>query len=811
MTNPLYQLKTDPQPRPEAVIRGQHYRLTVLTAELIRLEFSRSGSFDDRATQTVLNRRFPLPYFETKKEDGWFRLSTPSLRLSYRMEEPFTAQSLQITVTGHMPGQQGVWFYGQSVENLGGTARTLDQADGSIPLESGLMSRSGYTVLDDSHTMRLTPQGWVEPRSENAGPDLYFFGYGHNYTACLQAFYQLTGPQPLLPRWTFGNWWSRYYPYTQKGYESLMERFECEKIPLSVAVIDMDWHKVEVPARFGSGWTGYSWNRALFPDPPAFLKWLHQHGLKVTLNVHPAEGVRAYEDAYPQMAKAMGIDPATEEPVAFDAADPNFMTAYFRCLHHPLEQEGVDFWWIDWQQGRVSHMPGLDPLWILNHFHYLDNGRGRSRALTFSRYAGPGSHRYPVGFSGDTIISWASLAFQPYFTATASNIGYGWWSHDIGGHMRGVRDNELTTRWVQLGAFSPILRLHSSRSPFIHKEPWEYPEPYRQIITRYLQLRQRLIPYLYSMNYRAAAKGQPLIQPLYYSEPECPEAYDQPNEYYFGSAFLAGPVTCPCERDLGLAAVRMWLPEGRWYDFFTGMVYDGGRLLTLWRPLQYFPLLLRAGSLVPLGPQDCSAEQNPDQLELHLFPGADGRFTLWEDQGEGQSVACTDWAASTFDLSWGAQPCLKITAGQGLLTCLPDLRYYKVVCHAVMEPASLYLKLDGQVVQPGTTHYDADRGLLEISLPPLRPAQVLTLSFNQGLVCRSNPIQDFAYQCLDQAELDYEMKEAAGRIIRQQGTRSLASLAASGLPGTLLSALTEILSAEQPKGETYAYSSSCGE
>lgn len=125
-------------------------------------------------------------------------------------------------------------------------------------------------------------------------------------------------------------------------------------------------------------------------------------------------------------------------------------------------------------QGTNTKIEGLDPLWMLNHFHYLDSGRDGKRPMTFSRYAGPGSHRYPVGFSGDTHITWDSLDFQPYFTNTASNIGYGWWSHDIGGHMMGYRDEELEVRWYQYGVFSPINRLHSSNSRFSGKEPWKF-------------------------------------------------------------------------------------------------------------------------------------------------------------------------------------------------------------------------------------------------------------------------------------------------------------------------------------------------
>ena len=236
--------------------------------------------------------------------------------------------------------------------------------------------------------------------------------------------------------------------------------------------------------------------------------------------MHPAEGVHAHEASYAAIAERMGIDPDSELPVDFDPTDPDFLEAYFEELHHPLEDEGVDFWWLDWQQGGVTRIAGLDPLWLLNHFHYLDSGRDGKRPLTFSRYAGIGSHRYPIGFSGDTHITWESLDFQPYFTATASNAGYGWWSHDIGGHFKGYRDDELATRWVQLGVFSPVNRLHSGLNPFNTKEPWRFPAAAEQVMTDFLRLRHQLLPYLATMNLRAHAEGEPIVQPMYYDHPE---------------------------------------------------------------------------------------------------------------------------------------------------------------------------------------------------------------------------------------------------------------------------------------------------
>ena len=377
--------------------------------------------------------------------------------------------------------------------------------------------------------------------------DFYFFGYGHRYQEAVKDLYYLCGKTPLLPRWVFGNWWSRYHRYTEKEYKELMERFEQERIPFSVAVVDMDWHLVDIDPKYGSGWTGYTWNRDFFPDPGEFMDWLHGRNMKITLNVHPADGVRAYEEAYERVAKRMGINPDSGEPVQFDVTDRHFLEVYFEELHHPLEDEGVDFWWLDWQQGTVTKIPGLDPLWMLNHFHYLDSARRGKRRLTFSRYAGIGSHRYPIGFSGDTVITWDSLRFQPYFTATASNAGYGWWSHDIGGHMHGVRDDEMTARWVQLGVFSPLNRLHSTDNPFNGKEPWKYNKITQSVMEEFLRLRHKMVPYLYTMNRYASRDGQPLVRPMYWLEPEREETYDVPNEYYFGTELIAAPITDPAD------------------------------------------------------------------------------------------------------------------------------------------------------------------------------------------------------------------------------------------------------------------------
>ena len=334
----------------------------------------------------------------------------------------------------------------------------------------------------------------------------------------------------------------------------------------------MDWHLVDVDPQYGSGWTGYSWNRELFPDPAELPRGgCTSKGLRVTFNVHPADGVRAFEDVYPRDGQGARSGSGVGRS--------DCLRRHRSGVPHRLFRDPAPRRWSatastsggsTGSPGPHSRVAGIDPLWMLNHFHFLDNARDGKRPLTFSRYAGPGSHRYPVGFSGDSLITWASLDFQPYFTATASNIGYGWWSHDIGGHMFGSKDDELATRWVQLGVFSPILRLHSGLSPFNTKEPWRFGPEARAVMTEFLRLRHRLVPYLHTMNHRAAA-GEPLVQPMYWSHPTDRDAYQVPNQFMFGTELLVAPITAPKDQGVQVGSVRAWLPEGVWVDLLSGL------------------------------------------------------------------------------------------------------------------------------------------------------------------------------------------------------------------------------------------------
>ena len=614
-------------------------RITPLTPCLLRLE---TGAFTDLPTQTVWNREFEAFPCKAKEHDDILTLST--LEATFRINLR-TKKMLEIIPSNG----NAITDFHQG--NLLGTARTLDTVDGAIKLEPGIMSRSGVSVMDDSHSLLLDPDGNILPRP--ACRDLYYFAYGHDYQRQLRDFFRLTGPVPLIPKFALGNWWSRYKAYTQEEYRSLMKNFIRRNIPITVATIDMDWHWTDVVKRFGKeakaakpkckeeiifntlmhGWTGYSWNTELFPDHQELLNWLHDQNFRVTMNVHPSQGIRFFEDCYERVCKKLGINPTGKEVIPFDIADSKFRQVYFEEVHHPLEAEGVDFWWLDWQQGTKTTIPGLDPLWVLNHYHTADSARDNRRPLILSRYAGLGSHRYPLGFSGDTVCTWKSLDFQPYFTNNAANAGYTWWSHDIGGHMKGIQDDELYLRWLQYGVFSPINRLHSSNFDYIGKEPWKRSWAVEQVAEHFLRLRHKLIPYLYSANYQTHTNGIPICSPMYYQY-DCEDAYQAKNEYIFGGQLLVCPITQPVHKQLNLAYARVWLPKGRWTDIFNGRIYQGGQWVNMYRDWDSIPVLAGEGSIVSMYRNCDTNNLSLDQpLEIHLWRG-EGHYELYEDDGE---------------------------------------------------------------------------------------------------------------------------------------------------------------------------------
>lgn len=788
MNNMRFKWEVRPVANEENIVKGDCYRFTVLTSALIRMEYDKEGNFEDRASQSFFYRDFEAVNYFVREENNILILETERLILKYKKEAEFSRNTLSIQLKKEPASE---WYYGEEFEELGGTASTLDGINGPVALGRGVCSRSGFSVIDDSKRMVLDDNGWVDVRKKDTS-DVYFFGYGYEYLEAIKDYYRLSGAPVMLPAYALGNWWSRYYRYTQQEYIDLMERFKAEDIPFSVAIVDMDWHVVnEIPKDVVNdswhnqpGWTGYSWNKELFPDYKEFLQYFADNNLKTALNLHPADGCRCHEDMYEEMCEASGVDPKSRKKVPFDILNPKAMANYFDILLHPYEEAGVNFWWMDWQQGTSYdwiHEPNangnmqderevLNPLWMLNHLHILDIQRNGKRPMYFSRFDGPGSQRYSIGFSGDTHITWESLAFQPYFTATASNIGYCWWSHDIGGHMFGYRDDELTTRWVQLGVFSPINRLHSSNDPFNAKEPWSYPIEHETIMKKYLRMRAELFPYLYTMNYRTYKELQPIVWPMYYTHPKCNGAYEAKNQFWFGSELMVAPITEPVDKTDLLGCVNVWFPKGVWFDFFDGSVYrsKNGRNLDVFRKLDEYPVFAKAGAIIPqtvLKPHS-NRMDIPEELNVTVFPGASNSFSMYEDSGEHYDFEQGNATITNMVFDYTEDKALfSILPAQGDKTLIPKQRKWNIQLRGFTKDMNVQVMIDETLIEAEII-YDELHHTTCVSLEASVESKItITLEAPMLLFDNSNHVEK-CFEILRNSQIDFQLKGRLMEIVR---------------------------------------------
>ena len=710
------------------------------------MEWSPERQFEDQKSLVFINRNLPVPKFTGTKEHGWEVIKTDKLLLKYKPSKTeFSPKNLSVAFD--LNGKQVVWTPGmKDTGNLLGTTRTLDGVEGATSLEPGLVSRDGWVVVDDSERLLFDNSDWpwVMQRAAGMRQDWYLFGYGHDYKQALSDYTKVAGKIPLPPRFAFGTWWSRYWAYTDQELEELVRDFHENNVPIDVLVIDMDWHLTFDPRWWKEqkdqagerlGWTGYTWNKTLFPDPPAFLKWVHEQGLKTTVNMHPASGVQPHEAAYPEMARAMGIDPATKQYVPFDITDKKFAENYLKYLHHPLEKEGIDFFWLDWQQEHKTKIPGLNPTWWLNYVHFTDKERQGERPLLFHRWGGLGNHRYQIGFSGDTVSVWKSLAFQPYFTATAANVGYAYWSHDIGGHMPGKVSPELYTRWIQFGMFSPILRTHTTKNPEAERRIWAYPPQYAKVMRDAFIERYALIPYIYSQARETYDSGVAFFRPLYYDYPEAPEAYSQKDEYIFGDNMIVAPVTTEMSADSQLATQSIWLPAGEWIEWSTGVRLKGPAKLDRTFALSEIPVYVKAGSIIPMQPRMEHSDEKPvDPLILTVFPGGSGETRVYADAGNTQGYETNEFTWTRVQQTTDGKD-VKVTVSpvQGAYPGMIEQRAYEFRLFGVYPPkhvsvngSELPYVAEGQD-KPGW-HYDGNTTTVVIKTPRYSVNDTVTVS-----------------------------------------------------------------------------------
>ena len=652
----------------EAIFEGVNYRITILSERLVRLEYNKDGQFFDDLTELVRNRDFDIPEFKVNQDDKYLEITTKYFMLKYVKEKPFEGLNIEI----YLLNTDKIWnVKSKEVRNFNtsGQGFILDKAD----YQKGLYSVDGFVTLDDNASMIINQDGFLTPNVENRF-DKYVFMYRRDFGMCLKDYFTLTGYPPLIPRYALGNWWNKSEIYNFMDVSNLLSKFNREDIPLAVVLLDEFWHLKDA-RDLDKYKTGFTFNRNLFSDPVYFTNFLHERGVKLGLNINPAEGIMPHEDAYDMIASQLGLNDKSTIP--FNAFDKNILQIYLHQLIEPLEQKGIDFFWVSYDDAK-----DILTKRALSYYHYyyadrFDNKRG----FILSSNGNVNAHQYTALDGGRTLVSWEVLNEIPFFDAAAANKGLLWWSHDIGGYMGGVEDAELYMRYVQMGVYSPLLRLSSKRGKYYKREPWKWDVKTLKIVKDYLQMRHRLIPYLYTEGYKYHQTGKPLIEPLYYQNPEI---YDEPkykNEYYFGSELLVCPITKQKDTVMNRTVKDVFLPEGVWYDFKTGKKFLGDKRYVVFYKDEDYPVFAKSGSIVPLGNfyENINDTRPPESMEIHIFPGKSNIYNLYEDDGESKLYEKGYYLISSIDYNYLQNNFTVIIRPiEGKSGIIPEYRDYKI-------------------------------------------------------------------------------------------------------------------------------------
>jgi hypothetical protein len=554
------------------------------------------------------------------------------------------------------PRPNGSWLNDARHERSEGRfpARTFNIYKEARKFAPGLLSASGYYVLNDSLGAVLDLEDFPIERKRPGSLDWYFFAYGKNFKRALSDFRLLSGAAPLLPRKSLGILFSRWPAFSQPEIEDLAGSFRSNGYPLSTLVMDMEWHK--------EGWGHWEFDPALIPDPALFFARCRELGLDVTFNDHPLD-VREDDRHFEAYVQAAGPDVQIREReykgrtvrmAAVDICNRQQNRAFRQICQAAIWDLGLDYWWNDGSRGQMQGTLGQ---LVSNKSFYEDSVRMGRRGMHLARHGGFGSHRYGAFFTGDANSDFHVLRLQCEFNIRAAGAGISHISHDIGGfavdasqvreNARGtaIIDPERYLRWLQFGVFNPILRFHSAPGSG-SRRPDDYDDELNGACRHWLRVRHSLMPYLYSAVREFHETGIPVTRGLYLEDPTNPEAY-RFDEFFFGPDLLVAPM---------LSADRervIYLPpsEGGWWEFESASHLPGGQTFTRSVELKDMPVYVRAGSLLPR--QDPDGELHPSHLKdliLDVYPGAKGRATLYEDDGVSESYLRGTFCQTEFSI-----------------------------------------------------------------------------------------------------------------------------------------------------------------
>lgn len=741
----------NPEDNIKTVFIGKKYRITVLTPRLVRLEYSEDGKFVDENTELVVSRSFGIPEITSKEDNNFLEIKSKYFFLSYEKEKKFGNKKLSIKAEG----TDNYWYYGSpEVKNLPGAGISIEDFDGKVKLKKGLYSFGGISSIDDSENLIYDSLTNTFIPRKSKGIDIYVFIYNKDFNLCLNDYFTLTGYPPLIPRYALGNWWCKDEEYSQEKIIQDINEFKSNQIPLSVLILDNKWRKKITDKKNNDYYLGYTFDYNLISNPKKMIDDIHSAGIRLGLAIRPQDEITNLEENYNLLKDNISN---VSDKIKYDANSSEFLNVFYNKFIKSLEDLGTDFFFIDYLPTEKN----INELFMMKHYQFSQVQN--KRPMLLARNALIAGHRYPVLYSGRTNVKFENLKIIPYYNISSTNIGISWWSHDIGGYYGGIEESENYVRAVQLGVFSPILRFHAGPGKYVKREPWRWDIKTYTIVKEYLNLRNKLVPYLYTEAYKYSNQGIPLIIPLYYKYQEAYDDLHYKNEYYFGTELFVSPLYDKQESIMNRTIHRFYMPDGIWYDFITGKKYPGGRKYISFYKIEDYPVFAKAGAIVPLSNSD--GINNPNQLEIQVFPGRSNSYNMYEDDGYTNSYLDDNYLLSSIDYTCGDNNCSVIVKPiSGKKGIVPDYRDYKIVFRNMKSPDSVVVH--SKDVEVKSNNYAKNNDFI-VEVKKVDPLNQLTVT------CRGKDLEIEAMRLINDdidsilmdLPIDTSIKELISRIM----------------------------------------------
>lgn len=761
-------------------------RMEFVSDGILRMWTTLQDTFRQDETLVVEKREFAHPAVRVQEQKGKLLLETDELSVCVSLDpfyinardkngSPVFSTPCSDTIAWEngklsqrfdLPEDVKIYGLGQGTEgrlNVRGLERRMWQqwdafrynGNAGIPF---LMTSQGYGVLLNSSwagrfvlaegkpspkSELATPVDmWPEEPAADAQPDRWsilleggdmdvFVIHGPDYGKIMQGYAEVAGNPPVMPKWALG------YMQSKFGYKNQDEALEVAAemrrrgIPGDVIIIDIDWFRY---------FSDLDWVKPYWPDPEAMIRQLRSMGFRVMVVSEPFSDGRSINFkefkekgllySWPNNVIRTPVDLCNH---AVDQTNPEARKLWWEKLKRVFDQ-GVRGFWCDMGEPQQHPEDSSDQyLGCREKVHNIysvawskgiyDGQRACSEERPFSlfRTTYAGMHRYSAAsWSGDVDCTWEVLKDQVVVGQQVCMSGQPYWGTDIGGCMYQDRyDPELFVRWMQWGTFCPIFRNHGVR---YNNEPWSYGKPMERAILDCIELRYRLMPYIYTYAYETAKTYVPVIRPMFFAFPEDETAAQHEHQFMFGDSILVAPVI-----EKGARTRQVYLPKGVWHDYWTGRIYEGGQVVDVFAPLDQVPLFVKGGAIIPMAEGKMSTNESmADRLKLHVYAGADGEFALYEDDGYTYAYENGECALTRYAYC-DAEHQLRIAPVEGGYMGMPYARAYDIVLHDADMPAEI--SVNGNLLGRDAWSYDAGSRCLTVSLKhvPVKDEMCLTV------------------------------------------------------------------------------------